>query len=248
MIDTILFDMDGTIYNETDAKVKAELFAADYIHKKTGIELEKVYSTFREVKKKITKELKGLPQANDRKIWFKVLLEKLNVSLVTNIEMAELYWNVLYDSIVIFEDFKFVLPDLQKKYNLYILTDEIIDVAREKLRKLHIDKVFIDIISAEQVGYTKPAEELYQYATKKVGKLANQILIIGDNIAADIRGGILAGMHTAWLQRGKYHFQKVLEKETPEIIFSNYVQIEKRIDEINKLPREGWWKDCNKSR
>lgn len=238
MINTILFDMDGTIYNETDVKVKAELYIADYINKKTGVELEKVYSTFREVKKKITNELKGLPQANDRKIWFKVLLEELNVSLMTNVEMAELYWKVLYDSIVIFEDFKFVLPDLQKKYKLYILTDEMIDIARAKLRKLHIDNAFIDIISSEQVGHTKPAEELYQYATKIVGKPANQILIIGDNLAADIRGGNSAGMHTAWLQRGKYHFQRAMEKEMPEITFSNYVQLEKRIDDISNLPRE----------
>lgn len=237
LIDTILFDMDGTIYNETDAKAKAELCVADYIHKKTGLEIDIAYTVFREVKKKVTYEFKGSPNANDRKIWFSEMLNKLEISVLTADELREKYWSELYDSIVVFDDFKFVLPVLQRKYNLYILTDEMIDIAREKLRKLHISNAFIDIISAEQVGKTKPNKVLYQYASDIVGKTADQILVVGDNLAADIKGGKMFGMHTAWIKRGKYHFQGAVEKERPEIIFSNYVQLEKKIDIINNLLR-----------
>lgn len=229
MIDTILFDLDGTIYNETDVKAKAELYTAEYIHRNTEIEAWKIYEVFRKRKKKITGELAGIPQANDRKTWFDGVLMELGQMALNSAELAEYYWKVVFESMIVYEDFKFILPELQKKYKLYILTDEMLDIAKCKLRKLNISNFFSGVISAEEVGYTKPAKELYDYAAKSVGKVPNQIVVIGDNPLADIKGGNLAGMHTVWLQRGKYHCFQPKEDEMPEITITNYVQLMRKL-------------------
>ena len=52
MIKAVVFDVDGTLYDETYPKVKAELLTAEFISDKSCVNVEDVYNTFREVKPK----------------------------------------------------------------------------------------------------------------------------------------------------------------------------------------------------
>lgn len=46
MIEAIIFDVDGTLYNETDVKMMAELSTIEYLHEHLKIDNELTYSTF----------------------------------------------------------------------------------------------------------------------------------------------------------------------------------------------------------
>ena len=50
MIQAILFDMDGTLYDEVYPKVRAELLTSEYISEKTQVGVCEIYDTFRQVK------------------------------------------------------------------------------------------------------------------------------------------------------------------------------------------------------
>ncbi len=122
-----------------------------------------------------------------------------------------------------------MLPRFSKKYRLFTLTDELSEIQRKKIKHLGLEKFFVNSISSEQVGETKPSQRLFNYALDIVGEMPSDILVVGDNPSADIKGGNLAGMHTAWLKRGKYFYYPQSEHEKPDIVFTNYVQLDSKI-------------------
>ena len=129
-----------------------------------------------------------------------------------------------------FEDFVYILPELVERYQLYILTDELLDIHKRKLKCLGLDSIFRKTFSAEQAGVTKPDKKLFRYAISEIGEPESSILMVGDNPVADIRGGKRAGIRTAWLKRGKYHYYPQSEEEKADIEFTSYVQLVGKIE------------------
>ena len=80
MTTTLIFDADGTLYDETMPKVKAELLTAKLIASRTGFGEGEVYSRFREVKGEITQSGSLSPDRNNRAVWYAETLRRLNAS------------------------------------------------------------------------------------------------------------------------------------------------------------------------
>ena len=225
LIEAIIFDVDGTLYNETDVKMMTELSTIEYLHEHLKIDNELTYSTFREAKKQIMHEYKGRPEANDRNKWYCEMLKRLCIHNIVAEELCRIYWDVIYSNMNPYSDFVYVLPELQKMYKLFVLTDELLEIHKRKLKCLGLDYVFIKTFSAEKVGVTKPNQKIFGYAIDEIGIPKENILMVGDNPAADIKGGNLAGISTAWLKRGKYYYYQQIKDENPDIEFTNYIQL-----------------------
>lgn len=233
MIKAIIFDVDGTLYNETDVKMIAELETAVHLASCSDVTAQAVYTAFREVKSRVTSACKGRPEANDRTKWYGEVLRELGISHITGAELGEYYWQAVCDNMKPFEDFLYILPWLREKYRLYVLTDELQAIQERKLRCLGLEHVFVRAVSAEQIGATKPSEKCFQYMAGVIGEACKNILVVGDNPGADIRGGKQSGMHTAWLRRGKYHYYPRKPEEEPEIIFTNFIQLSDKIEALD---------------
>ena len=80
MTTTLIFDADGTLYDETMPKAKAELLTAKLIASRTGYGEGEVYSLFREVKGEITQSGSLSPDRNNRAVWYAETLRRLNAS------------------------------------------------------------------------------------------------------------------------------------------------------------------------
>lgn len=232
MIKSIVFDVDGTLYDETHAKVKAELLTANYISEISNIDTDIVYNTFRSAKSNIIKTNTGTPNANNRLLWYEETLKRLNITNMSIVNLSNLYWDVIVKNIEPFFDLIFVLPELSKNYKLYILTDELLDIQNRKIDSLGLRSYFPVIFSSQQIGENKPSKKLFKYVIDSIGFNPNEILYIGDNPKADIKGGKQVGMHTAWLKRGKFFFYNSREDEQAEIVFTNYIQLVKEINQI----------------
>lgn len=232
MINTIIFDVDGTLYDETHAKVKAELLTAEFISSRSNVGLDIVYGTYREVKAQITSAFDGVPERNDRRKWYGETLQGIGVTNITKEEASEFYWQIIYDNIEPYFDLIYVMPKLAKQYNLFILTDELLEIQKEKINHLGLEDCFVEVISSEQIGETKPSQKLFNYALNIIGELPSDVIIVGDNLSADIKGGISVGMHTAWLKRGKYWYYSQSNYEKPDIIIDNYIQLDNKIKSL----------------
>ncbi len=99
----------------------------------------------------------------------------------------------LYD-----ESYKLV-EALHKKYRLGIITNGLTDVQVKRIRGSVIAHFFETIIISEEVGVSKPEPQIYELLLEEMdGVNKDKVLMIGDSIASDIRGGYNFGIDTCW--------------------------------------------------
>ena len=225
MIETIFFDVDGTVYDESYPKAIAELLLSEFISSKCNRSSSEVYNTFREIKSGFVGTRSNNFSKNNRMLWFETLLKHLQIASISYDELNDLYWNAVLERMEPYIDFLHMLPWLKRNFDLYVLTDESISICQNKLQHLGLDKTFIKIFSSEQVGTTKPETALFDFALSNISQSPENIAIIGDNPSADIAGGNISRLFTIWLRRGKYYYYPKSEVETPNCTITNYVQL-----------------------
>ncbi len=85
------------------------------------------------------------------------------------------------------------------KYTLAAVTNGTKIAQEKKLRLSGLDKIFDAIFISENVGAEKPSKEYFDYVFKHLGITnKNEVLIIGDSLTSDMRGGLNAGIDTCW--------------------------------------------------
>jgi putative hydrolase of the HAD superfamily len=81
-----------------------------------------------------------------------------------------------------------------------IITNGFSDLQAPRLMHENVDHFFEWTVVSENVGKAKPALEIFEAAWLKMGSpKKNRILMVGDNVVADIGGGQHFGFDTAWL-------------------------------------------------
>ncbi len=85
------------------------------------------------------------------------------------------------------------------KYILAAVTNGTKVAQEKKLSLSKLDKIFDSIFISENVGHEKPNREYFDYVFKSLGVTdKKEVLIIGDSLTSDIKGGYLSGIDTCW--------------------------------------------------
>ena len=109
------------------------------------------------------------------------------------------YQEELGEYIVFVKDAEDVLLDEKGKYMLVAVTNGTKVAQKKKLSRSGLDKVFDAVFISEDVGFEKPNIEYFDYIFEKLNiKDKKEVLIIGDSLTSDMRGGFLAGIDTCW--------------------------------------------------
>lgn len=87
-----------------------------------------------------------------------------------------------------------VLNKLRPRLRLGIVSNGSGEAQRHKLRMLGIEHFFDPILISEETGYRKPQPEIFGIAAQYWQLPEHQILVVGDDDAADIQGAIGVGM------------------------------------------------------
>lgn len=231
MIKTIFFDADETLYPEKHLKVRAELETAEFIADHLKLPLNSVWDVFYKEKWDTLTSGDKTPYSNSRENWYKKTLASLNGHSLTSFELADYYWDIINKHIEPYYDVILALPKLAEKYDLYIVTDEYIEIIKRKIKSLGFEKYFKDVISGEHVNLQKPDKALFELALKTTQADIETTLMIGDYPAKDIKGAKGTGLKTALLKRGHY-YKPILEEEIPDIYISNFINLERDIEEL----------------
>lgn len=68
-----------------------------------------------------------------------------------------------------------------------------------KLARSGLDRLFDHIFISEEMGCEKPGRAFFDRALAAVGPYArNEVMIVGDSLTSDMRGGVNAGVVTCW--------------------------------------------------
>lgn len=88
---------------------------------------------------------------------------------------------------------------LQKRYDLYIVTNGTSSTQYKRLAASGLDKYVKNIFVSEDAGSQKPQKEYFDYCFSRIpGAKPERMLLIGDSLHSDIKGGNIAGCHTCW--------------------------------------------------
>ena len=93
-----------------------------------------------------------------------------------------------------------LLEALQNRVKLGIITNGFTELQQVRLERTGLKNHFEFIVISEQIGVAKPHRGIFDHALNLMGNpQRDRVLMVGDNVDADILGGINAGLATCWL-------------------------------------------------
>ncbi|QAA32580.1 YjjG family noncanonical pyrimidine nucleotidase [Clostridium manihotivorum] len=199
----IIFDADETLFDfkksERDAFKNAML--------EFDIEYEenhhlKIYS---EINSGIWKEFENgiITQEKLKVERFKRLADRLNISFDEHL-FAKAYMKHLANASFLYDDSIELIESLYKDYRLTIVTNGLKDVQNKRIKKSVIAKYFEDVVISEEVKVAKPDPKIFEIALNNLKHTdKSKVLMVGDSLTSDIKGGINSGIDTCWYNPNK---------------------------------------------
>jgi putative hydrolase of the HAD superfamily len=228
MIKAVIFDLDGTLYDEKRFVMSGFEAVAEYLASKHDLDCNKIL----EVLKKDFDS--GLRRKN-----FDVLLEKVHLKEDIG-ELIDIYREHT-PTISLHEDAKRILPELSQKYKLGLITDGYKKTQAKKISALGIAKHFDVITLTDTYGRTnwKPSDKPFSVTLTKLVVKPAESIYVGDDPTKDFLGAKKLGVHTVRIRRGsgEYDHLNVDDQHEADSTISSLVMLEEIIDRINQKER-----------
>lgn len=198
----LLFDADGTLFDYD----KAEASALQRTFLAFNLPFEAHYAqAYREINGNIwlAFERGEITQTEIRTERFERLAKAIEKDF-DPMDFSQSYLKFLGEGAFLIEGTEELLAQLDGKVGLMLITNGLKDVQRSRLAHSTIQNYFSDVIISEEVGSAKPDEGIFEVAFDKMGNPDKAVvLIIGDSLTSDIRGGNRYGIDTCWYNPGK---------------------------------------------
>ncbi|BCN29467.1 YjjG family noncanonical pyrimidine nucleotidase [Anaeromicropila herbilytica] len=201
--DVIIFDADETLFDFN--KSEKEAFRNAMLDLNLDYDENYHLKEYHEINRLIWNEFDhGLITQQELKVErFRRFLAKTNLTLNAE-EFATQYQMHLSKASFLYDDSMELIKKLYPNYKLLIITNGLTVVQDNRIRQSTISKYFEDIIISEEVGYSKPNIEIFHYALNKINYSdKSKVLMVGDSLTSDIKGGINTGIDTCWLNKDK---------------------------------------------
>jgi YjjG family noncanonical pyrimidine nucleotidase len=193
----LLFDADGTLFDYD----KAEMQALRQTFEQFGHAYQTEYlALYRPINQKLWVELEQgtITQAALQVRRFELLLQSLGIQ-GDGSAFGTCYLQNLAGAWALMDGAEEMIRALHPAYRLMIVTNGLKDVQRPRLNASPIGKYFDDVVISEEVGAAKPSRAFFDVAFARMGNPPKrEVLLIGDSLSADIRGGIDYGIDTCW--------------------------------------------------
>ena len=199
MITTILWDVDGTLLNFLAAEKAAIRSLFEEYH--LGVcsdEMLKRYSSINknywEMLERGEIEKKALLVGR-----FRDFFEKEGIDSSLAAEFNEKYQLRLGDTIVYCDDSLEIVKSLRGKVKQYVVSNGTVIAQTKKLRLSGLGELMDGIFLSEELGVEKPSVRFFDQVFAKIGPVdRSEVMIVGDSLTGDIRGGNNAGILTCW--------------------------------------------------
>jgi 2-haloacid dehalogenase len=95
-----------------------------------------------------------------------------------------------------------VCRSLSATHRLFVITNGITVTQIKRLKLSGLYDFFEGIFDSQSIGFQKPSIEFFNYVISHIkGFNIKKALIIGDSLNTDIKGGLLSGIDTCWINR-----------------------------------------------
>ena len=130
-----------------------------------------------------------------------------------------------------------VLEELSEVATLALVSNGAIAVQESRIAASGIDRYMDGIYISEKVGAAKPSAKLFEHAFRDLGITnKSRVLMVGDDLLADIKGGLNAGVDTCWFNPGNLENKSGI---TPKYTVSSYEELYRIVMEPEELENIG---------
>lgn len=157
-----------------------------------------------------------------KRMW-RTLLEFKNGSEELARKMSGYFLEVLPTKQNLFPYTHEILQHLKdKSYKLHLITNGFEKTQWRKLDNSKLGHYFEEVITSEKSNSVKPNKEIFDYALRITGAELQQSIMIGDNLDADIKGAINAGMDSIFVN----HISAELKDVKPTYVIHHLQELE----------------------
>ncbi len=105
----------------------------------------------------------------------------------------------LGDTIRYNDDSLALVESLRGRVRQYAVTNGTVVAQEKKLTKSGLGELFDGVFISDRVGYEKPSPLFFERVFEAIGPCdRDEVMIVGDSLTSDIRGGENAGIQTCW--------------------------------------------------
>ncbi|MBQ2803318.1 MAG: YjjG family noncanonical pyrimidine nucleotidase [Lachnospiraceae bacterium] len=195
---TILWDVDGTLLDF----LYSQRYAITKCFQSIGRDItEEMIQRYSQINDRFWKQLE-LGEITKEELLtgrFLCLFEEYGIENV-DVESFRLeYQEALGSTFSYIDDSLEVCKTLYGKVKQYVVTNGVTSTQLNKLKLSGLDEWMEELFISEQIGAPKPQKEFFDYCFSQIEeKDKSKILLVGDSLTSDIKGGVLAGIATCW--------------------------------------------------
>jgi putative hydrolase of the HAD superfamily len=205
----LFFDLDHTLWDfETNARqTLADLYESTDLKSKGIPDFNDFFARYRYHNERLwDRYTKGFIKQDElrwKRMWLALLDFKLADEALSK-QMSVAFLEHLPTKKSLFPYTIEILDYLKNKnYRMHLVTNGFEKVQHNKIQQSNLHTYFEEVITSEASNSLKPNKEIFEYAFLKTGASPEESIMIGDNLDADIQGGINAGIDTVFVNHIK---------------------------------------------
>jgi 2-haloacid dehalogenase len=193
----LLLDADGTLFDYD----RAEVEALQKTFEQMGCDFQPGYvENYRHINGRMWLEFEqGLTTPDRIKLErFELLFQATGV-VCDPAEFSRAYLENLATIRHLIPGAEQAIKSLHGQVGMVIITNGLQSVQRRRLHGSPIAAYVSDIVISEEVGAAKPDIQIFEAAFRSMGQPGKaEVLMVGDSLSSDIRGGNNYGIDTCW--------------------------------------------------
>lgn len=202
MIRLLTFDLDNTLWETEPVVAAAERRLLEWFAEHAPLFLQRLDADARRALRQ--EVLAGNPALRHSVTALRLAIMELGLSRAGYSDdharmLAEQGFEVFLEArhaLTFFPHAERLLEQLSKHYTLATISNGNADV-----RRLGLDRYFKVLVSADEIGLSKPDPAPFLAALERAGAEPSETLHIGDHPVDDIQGALAVGLHTLWFNR-----------------------------------------------
>ena len=201
----LFFDLDHTLWDfETNSKETLhEVFHRNQLDKTLTNDFDGFHSSYSAHNKRLwDKYHHGLIKQDElrwKRMWH-ALLDYKNGSEPLARQLSVEYLEILPTKQAVFPYTKEILDYLRgKNYTMHLITNGFEQIQFGKLQNSGLTKYFTHVVTSEKAMSLKPHKEIFEFALQLANAKKEESIMIGDNLDADIKGAMDAGLDTIFV-------------------------------------------------
>lgn len=185
----LLFDLDNTVYSYTKCHDLALDECINYLLNVCDVPYNILKNMYKNISINLKNELQNTASSHNKSIYFKHLIEELNLNYLHSIKLNEIYWRIFYNNITPFDYvIDFIKWNKCNNVKIGIITDYETEFQVLKLQKLNLLEYIDCIVTSEEIGIEKPSYKIFNTILNKMKLQPHEIIMFGDNFEKDIIG------------------------------------------------------------